>query len=949
MPPTRNPRRDHAHDLPAIPGLAALNTGLGNESASHPDTPSPARRSEHTARAHPATPPTSRSPTMQTCMNNTECLGLLTIVRTISDPTNGSGGGVGRRASPVGSVFKKATIISDFRKCGLGPIDESAVPRELFEPVLNYTTQAAQPLPPCLPSLLIPIATDATSTMTTTRSSTASSSTATSHPSATSGNASGSGTPPNLSAGSSPSSASLSATSSHLSATVPRPSTPPRPSDATHAEEVVQALYKIAVPSPLHKTASRKALAAENDQLRKIALAAGVELEKNHASERSDSDGVPSAPSSQAAAPCTRFDVAAVASVQLRVNCSSLESDDPDWGGPRHLHSIFSARPRPAQRRSLVVLEPPTLVSKRMPPTRNPRRDHARGLPAIPGLAALNAGLGIGSPPALHPDTSSPADRSKRTARAHPATPRTSRSPTMQTGVNNTECLALLTIVRAISLTNGGGGGVGRRASPVGSVAGSHSSPSEYSRALCFSCFSPREGDEHAERWYTIYRPAPPESVTRCRWLRTRGTTTAPFRVVGFGWCVPFVGRAGAHAVIGALGGAFAMTLHRSCSPSRLPRGGAHPTQAQLEVGGAVWGAFPVFTLFFFWLHSFHSLLDVVCPRPPLLVPPSPSFSRTPPIFSCGSPSASDVRRPTSPATQIAHLRTLPARIPTSVLRTLLYSPPALPLFRLFSNPRAAFLAFPSFLFHPSFLPLPLPPPQQQADAPPQVRPARVSSSCVSASYMRGLVVKTRRGGFRERGAGRCCGKTRNTPATTPALEWTRLALRVVGHVCGTSSSTSTRLVMHIRQSRPPRRIAGGASVLRQVRIRCAYPSSCSTVHPSIHIFRAPAACILPPLFHTHSALPISAVLRVLRPPANSLLPPPSSTLPQPPTFRFASAHRIPASHPIPLPRRRPRLRTPLRPLPSHPVRPSPPSIPLLSLSAVLCLNRARLELLALA
>ncbi|KAJ7191437.1 hypothetical protein GGX14DRAFT_407231 [Mycena pura] len=73
-----------------------------------------------------------------------------------------------------------------------------------------------------------------------------------------------------------------STTSSHASA-IPstRPSTPPRDVDTTEA--ALRACYTIAVPSPLRGTASRQALKGENDELRRILKAAGVELEKNHA------------------------------------------------------------------------------------------------------------------------------------------------------------------------------------------------------------------------------------------------------------------------------------------------------------------------------------------------------------------------------------------------------------------------------------------------------------------------------------------------------------------------------------------------------------------------------------------------------------------------------------------------------------------------------------------
>ncbi|KAF8172588.1 hypothetical protein K438DRAFT_1772629 [Mycena galopus ATCC 62051] len=62
-----------------------------------------------------------------------------------------------------------------------------------------------------------------------------------------------------------------------LSANQPRPSTP----IASTTTDVLRAAYTIAMPSPLRKTASRKALAAENDELRNLLKAPGIELDKN--------------------------------------------------------------------------------------------------------------------------------------------------------------------------------------------------------------------------------------------------------------------------------------------------------------------------------------------------------------------------------------------------------------------------------------------------------------------------------------------------------------------------------------------------------------------------------------------------------------------------------------------------------------------------------------------
>jgi hypothetical protein len=53
-------------------------------------------------------------------------------------------------------AFKPTTIISAFRKCGISPLNEGAVPEALFEPAQNYTTQAAMPVAPRLTTLLVP-------------------------------------------------------------------------------------------------------------------------------------------------------------------------------------------------------------------------------------------------------------------------------------------------------------------------------------------------------------------------------------------------------------------------------------------------------------------------------------------------------------------------------------------------------------------------------------------------------------------------------------------------------------------------------------------------------------------------------------------------------------------------------------------------------------------------
>ena len=56
-------------------------------------------------------------------------------------------------------AFKQATIQSAFHKTGIWPLDHHAIPQSAFEPSKNMTTQAVQPLPAQLPSILSPIPT----------------------------------------------------------------------------------------------------------------------------------------------------------------------------------------------------------------------------------------------------------------------------------------------------------------------------------------------------------------------------------------------------------------------------------------------------------------------------------------------------------------------------------------------------------------------------------------------------------------------------------------------------------------------------------------------------------------------------------------------------------------------------------------------------------------------
>ncbi len=52
-------------------------------------------------------------------------------------------------------TFKPTTVRSAFAKTGIWPLNPNAIPTSAFAPALNTTTQAAQPLPASLPSLLV--------------------------------------------------------------------------------------------------------------------------------------------------------------------------------------------------------------------------------------------------------------------------------------------------------------------------------------------------------------------------------------------------------------------------------------------------------------------------------------------------------------------------------------------------------------------------------------------------------------------------------------------------------------------------------------------------------------------------------------------------------------------------------------------------------------------------
>ena len=113
--------------------------------------------------------------------------------------------------------LKPSTIQSAFQKTGIWPVNHHAIPIAAFEPSKNTTTQAAQPLPATLLSILIPTPTQTPTTSTTT------------------------------------------ATALHDANT-------PVEGPLDEEEELMQR-YHIEVPPPLSGTSSRQALRAENMML----------------------------------------------------------------------------------------------------------------------------------------------------------------------------------------------------------------------------------------------------------------------------------------------------------------------------------------------------------------------------------------------------------------------------------------------------------------------------------------------------------------------------------------------------------------------------------------------------------------------------------------------------------------------------------------------------------
>ena len=130
-------------------------------------------------------------------------------------------------------ALKSTTIQSAFRKTGIWPLNRHAIPLSAFEPSKNTTTQAAQPLPAHLPSILVPTPTQ------------------TPNP-----------TP----------SPSFTTAGDILPA-----------EESLDDDEEPMERYHIEVPPPLPGTSSRQVLRAENMMLRDIITQASISLEEDYA------------------------------------------------------------------------------------------------------------------------------------------------------------------------------------------------------------------------------------------------------------------------------------------------------------------------------------------------------------------------------------------------------------------------------------------------------------------------------------------------------------------------------------------------------------------------------------------------------------------------------------------------------------------------------------------
>jgi DDE superfamily endonuclease len=163
-------------------------------------------------------------------------------------------------------ALKPSTILSSFRKTGIYPFDRNAIPTSAFEPAKNTTTQAAQPLPAQLPSLLTPIPSPAASAAVLTPNSTPAASAA---PSSLSHDV---GTPED----------------DHSADPVVPETNPVVDEDSDMIADITvepepTRRYAIQLPPPLPNSALRQALQSENMMLRDIIEKAGAVLERDYA------------------------------------------------------------------------------------------------------------------------------------------------------------------------------------------------------------------------------------------------------------------------------------------------------------------------------------------------------------------------------------------------------------------------------------------------------------------------------------------------------------------------------------------------------------------------------------------------------------------------------------------------------------------------------------------
>ena len=126
------------------------------------------------------------------------------------------------------NAFRKTTITAAFRKTGIHPLNPDAIDKAVFEPAKNTTTQAAQILPVQLPELLLPISETTTPTP---------------HD---------------------------------------KPSTTKAATMLQTTPGIANRYLLVGLPPQLPHSASRQALEAQNEQLRAIANAACIQIQKDY-------------------------------------------------------------------------------------------------------------------------------------------------------------------------------------------------------------------------------------------------------------------------------------------------------------------------------------------------------------------------------------------------------------------------------------------------------------------------------------------------------------------------------------------------------------------------------------------------------------------------------------------------------------------------------------------